>query len=348
MQHHTTPAQLPVNLLDSAVSQPWRYGFLSLMRLLDAQTPNAPSIGQSQRPQQETFRLGQQPSLAFAPREIARIFFQNEKAHIHLFGLGMLGPNGALPIHYTELVRERSQARRDDTLVDFLNIFHHRALTHFYRAWSQSQSAAGLDRKRSERFTNYIARLIGDEPQELVHSALPSHIRWACAAHRVRGPRDPEGLVSSLKRFFSVPVKLKEYQLQWISIEPKDMCQLGLANEAAMLGKGAMLGEKVPDRQTKFRLVIGPLRMSSYLRLTPQGMDGSNDLPALVELVRSFISYEYVWEVELLIHGHDSPETRLGGSTQLGWSSWMAQDRSSGSQPITGMIFEPEFYSAKI
>ena len=337
-------AQSKNAVLLEAQQQPWRHGFLTLMRMLDAHAKDAPHIGQSQRPQQDNFRLGQQASLAFAPREIARVVEKNGTPHIYLFGLGMLGPNGALPIHYTEQVRERTEARRDQTLANFLDIFHHRSFTHLYRAWAQSQAAAGLDRVEDEAFTNYVARLTGDEPSELRHSPLPPHARWASAAHRVRGPRDPEGLVSSLKRFFGVPVKLDEYRLQWMPIEPQDMCQLGVSNESAMLGLGAMVGEKVPDRQTRFRLTIGPLNMDAYLRLTPQGSASGKDLPALVELVRSFIGFEYVWEVELLIQSDTAPASTLGGGTQLGWSTWMDQQKTTTTKAITGMVLEPENY----
>lgn len=344
MQTLTTLDQSLEAHLRDAQKQPWRQGFLTLMRLLDARDQEAPRIGQSQRPQQESFRLGQQASLAFAPREIARIFQRDDKTHIHLFGLGMLGPNGALPIHYTEQVRERSEAMRDQTIANFLNIFHHRSFTHLYRAWAQSQAAAGLDRTQAEVFTNYVARLSGDEPSELQNSHLPPHARWASAAHRIRGPRDPEGLVSTLKRFFGVAIKLQEFRFHWMTFETQDRCRLGASHAAAMLGSNAMLGEKVPDRQTRFRLVIDPLSMDAYLRLTPQGSASGQDLPALVELVRSFIGFEYVWEVELLISSHAAPSSALGDQTKLGWSTWMDHGNTPSPKPITGMVFEPENY----
>jgi type VI secretion system protein ImpH len=84
------------------------------------------------------------------------------------------------------------------------------------------------------------------------------------------------------------------------------------------------------------------------LRLTPQGSASGKDLPALIEIVRSFIGFEYVWEVELLISSNAAPQAQLGNGTQLGWSTWMASDRPKGvtSPPVTGMIFEPESYSA--
>jgi type VI secretion system protein ImpH len=347
------PLQAPHAALRDAQSRPWRHGFLPLLRTLAAGEPAMPLVGKAQRPQQESFRLGQQASLAFAPRELARVDVQLDsrgkaRAHLKLFGLGMLGPNGALPIHVTELVRERVEAKRDNTLADFLDLFHHRAFSHIYRAWAQSQSAAGLDRAGEETFTPYIARLAGDEPSEVQGSALPPHARWASSAHRVRAARNPEGLVSTLARFFGVPVRLREYMLQWMPIEQQDQCLLGTPRPSSILGEGAMAGEVVPDRQSRFRLVIGPLDMDGYLRLTPQGSVTGKDLPALLEIVRAFVGFEYVWEVELLIRSDAAPQTQLGDSTQLGWSTWMASDTrgAAPSAAVTGMVYEPESYSA--
>lgn len=351
---HTTPSPHALNAtLQDAQARPWEHGFMPLLRKLAAAEPAMPQVGQAQRPQQENFRLGQQASLTFAPRELAKVEVKQgpddkARAHIKLFGLGTLGPNGALPIHFTELVRERVEAKRDNTLADFIDLFHHRAFSHIYRAWSQSQSAAGLDRSGQETFSTYIARLGGDEPSEVQGSALAPHARWASSAHRVRAARNPDGLVSTLSRFFGVTVQLREYMLQWMPIEPQDQCKLGQASLSSVLGEGAMAGEVVPDRQSRFRLVIGPLSMDGYLRLTPQGSASGKDLPALIEIVRSFIGFEYVWEVELLIRSDAAPQAQLGNGTQLGWSTWMASDgpRAAQSVPVTGMIYEPESYSA--
>ncbi len=52
------------------LDEPWRYGFISLLRRIGAD-PRLDPVGTARRPQAEPFRLGQAPSLAFAPREIA-------------------------------------------------------------------------------------------------------------------------------------------------------------------------------------------------------------------------------------------------------------------------------------
>ncbi|QDL54671.1 type VI secretion system baseplate subunit TssG [Rhodoferax aquaticus] len=369
------------NTLQDAQARPWAHGFMPLLRRLSAWYAQRPRVGQAERPQQEPYRLGQQASLTFAVREIASVHTGPSRTHIKLFGLGSLGPNGSLPIHVTELVRERVEAKRDTTLADFLDLFHHRAFTHFYRAWAQSQSAAGLDRPAEETFTPYIARLGADEPSQVQHSALAPHARWASVAHRVRAPRNPEGLIRTLSHYFGVPVRMQEFCLQWMPLEPQDLCQLGRPLQSSLLGQGAVIGEVVPDRQSRFRLIIGPLDLPGYLRLTPQGAprpgsveqattsrtaaDTVCDLGALIELVRSFIGFEYVWEVELLVDRQAAPASTLGGTTPLGWSSWLGgsddhvqghKDKSSQLQSalrdpqsaISGMVLEPEHYASQL
>lgn len=59
--------------------------------------------------------------------------------------------------------------------------------------------------------------------------------------------------------------------------------------------------------------------------------------------VRSFVGYEFVWEVELQVIPDAAPPAVLGSSERLGWSTWLGEpDRS---RAITGMVFEPEQYA---
>ncbi|WP_211455187.1 type VI secretion system baseplate subunit TssG [Collimonas antrihumi] len=324
-------------LIDVAV-YPWRYGFISLLRATAAQHPHLPPIGRATLPRQEPFRLGQRPSMTFSPREIAAVDPHVKHPQIRLFGLGMLGPNGPLPIHFTEIAKDRLDNRHDATLVDFLDKFHHRYMTHMYRAWSQAQAAAGLDRADDEQFSQYVSRLAGNDPVNIRSSPLPPHARMAASAHLVREARNPDGLAMTLAHFFGVPVQIEEHVLHWISVSSDEHTLLGRASVATVMGEGALLGEAVPDRQHKFRIVIGPLSLAQYLHLTPQG----RDLPLLVEWVRAFVGLEYGWEVELKVAAAAATPARIGGAEKLGWATWLGD--SDTTRAATGMVFEPEQY----
>ncbi|MDR5741427.1 MULTISPECIES: type VI secretion system baseplate subunit TssG [unclassified Caballeronia] len=325
------------SLTERLRNEPWLFGFLSLMRRVGANKRIDP-IGTAERPGAEPFRLGQRPSLTFSPREIADVDERNGRLHVHLYGLGVLGPNGPLPIHMTEIAREREESRHDATLSRFLDLFHHRYLGVLYRAWASGQAAAGLDRADDESFSSHAASLTGQHPDEIAQRALPAHAQLAGSPGVTREARDPDGLCMTLEHYFGVPVSIDEYVFHWVSVPREEQTHLGEPGAASILGDGAMLGEQAPDRQHRFRLIIGPVDLEQYLRFTPRGAA----LPELVDWVRAFVGREFQWELELRIRADCASPAVIGGQQQLGWSGWLGQ--SPDGKPITGMRFDPEEY----
>lgn len=331
---HASPLEID-NWFDP--DTPWEAGFISTMRAIAARTPQLPAPGKATLPAQERFRLGQVASMTFSPREVARIGWQDDKVKLQLFGLGIWGAQGAMPLHLSELAYSRYE-QHDKTLIDFADIFHHRALSLLYRAWFLSQDTASLDRKDDERFSFYVGSLVGLDPAELSSEPLPIHARLASSAHLIREARNPDGLLGSMQYYFQVPVRMEEFELQWIYLEGKDQTALGDDNYATLLGDGAILGNTVLDRQHKFKLVMGPLTLTQYTRFSPWG----KDMPVVREWVRNFIGFEYAWDVQLVLAADQVPHASLDGSHQLGYASWL--EREANDTPVFGMSFEPETY----
>ena len=124
------------------------------------------ALGPARRPVDEPVRLGQDPDLSFAPAPLASFETGRDgrppRLQVRLFGL--LGPNGPLPLHLTEYARERLRHAGDPTLSRFLDLFHHRFLTLFYRAWAQAQPHVNRDRPDDDRFAAYIGSFFGMAP----------------------------------------------------------------------------------------------------------------------------------------------------------------------------------------
>ncbi len=306
--------------LRRAEQEPWRYELFALLRRLCAAAAARPRIGEACLPRQEFVRLGQQPSLAFAPREIAQVRAGTGQVRVQCFGLGMLGPNGALPLHYTEFVRERLHASRDSALADFLDLFHHRTLSLFYRAWAQGQAAAALDRPQDERFTRYVASLVGDSVRQPT-SAWPAHARWASAAQRLRPVRTAQGLRSALRDYLCVGVQIEEFELQWLRIQASERTRLGARDRGARLGDAAFLGAWVADRQGRFGIRVGPLSLAGFLDLLPGA--GGRALPALSACVQGFVGQELDWSLCLLVRATELRCTALGGPQALARDAWL-------------------------
>ncbi|NDJ56610.1 type VI secretion system baseplate subunit TssG [Enterobacteriaceae bacterium 4M9] len=323
-------------------AQPWNAGFVSVMRAISARTPDAPSPGTASHPRQEAFQIGQYPHMMFSPREISQIVQQNDKTCIQLYSLGVWGPQGAMPLHLTEQAYNRAEFN-DTAQMDFVDLFHHRALSLFYRAWFVSQDTASLDRHGDEIFSFYISSIMGMRAEDLSDEILPLHPRLAASSHLVREARNPEGLVGALRFYFNTEVTLHEYVNHWIILQDGDCTQIGASDGNQLLGDGAILGNATADRQHKFRLTFGPLTLSQYMGFSPWG----NDLPVLREWVRQFVGFEFAWEVSLLLCAQEVPPTILGEGTQLGYTTWL--ERADNREPVSGMTFEPEIqcYSSR-
>lgn len=329
----------------AAAEKPWEHGFLRMIRWFGARNQKLPKVGTAAKPSEETIRLGQIPSLTFSPREISKVEPIRNHIHIKTYGMGLWGPNGPLPLHFSEIAMHRREMQHDHTLTNFVDIFHHRSMSLFYRAWEINQSTAGLDRAEQESFSNYLSWLTGNELTEASTTRLPTHARLSASAHLKHQSKNPSAIVQTLSHYFQVPVKLDEYHFNWIAIEPEECTHLargGLSGNNATLGRGAMLGANVPDRQNAFMLTIGPLSLSQYLRFMPNG----EDLGALIDWVRAFIGLEYVWMLKLTVEPQQAEPMTLGGNQRLGWSTWIGSEHAQTD--VIGMVFEPEAYSSSL
>ncbi|OYU89442.1 MAG: type VI secretion protein, partial [Burkholderiales bacterium PBB5] len=141
MAQPPTPDDRLATLMAALASEPWRFDFFQALRQIDARQPQRPRLGTARRPADEAVRLGQTPAMSFAPATLHGLR-QPEgggvpRIDVRFFGL--FGPNGPLPLHLTEYARERQLHHGDETLARFADLFHHRLLLLFYRAWAQAQ-----------------------------------------------------------------------------------------------------------------------------------------------------------------------------------------------------------------
>ena len=313
---------------------PYRYDFYETMRRLECLYDTKPRWGQALRPIDEPVRLGQDPDLSFAPAPLASFEAKNGGAprlQVRLFGL--FGPNGPLPLHMTEYVRERLRLANDPTLSRFFDIFHHRFLSLFYRAWAQAQPHISRDRPTADRFTTYIGAFIGMAPMaSRERDALPDLAKFFHVGALIRQPRNAEGLVHILRHFFRVPVRIEEFVGHWMALQIPD--RTSLTRDGSALGAGAVLGSRVWDRQHKFRIHLGPLTLDQYESFLPAPQSGkgaptsrSAALRKLVDWVRLYLSFELDWDVRLQLKEREVPRLALGRAGQLGWTTWLGQRR---------------------
>jgi type VI secretion system protein ImpH len=320
-----TPAEvLRARLRDT----PQKFSFFAVMRLLEALHPDRPRFGQSIRPDQDVLRLGQEPSVIHAPAALAGFEAggdgKPDRLRVHFFGL--FGPDGPLPLHLTEYARDRRRNHGDHTFEAFANLFHHRALSLFYRAWANSRPTVSFDRPDRDRFAHYVRALIGlATPGMHDRDAMPDLTKLHFAGLFAAQPRNAEGLGQILSAFFDVPVRIESMIGTWLSLPFGDYTRLSGSGATAELGKTALLGKRVWSRQHKFRIVFGPLGLADYQRLLPGGLS----LRRLIPIVRNYAGDALIWDVALILRADEVPKIQLGRQGHIGWTTWLTPRRAS-------------------
>ena len=292
------------------------------LRSWSAPPPTGRGWGKARRP--KTIRSAWVRSLrwTFAPRSIHALAAGqgNIPPRLEVLFFGLFGPNGPLPLHLTEFARDRLRSHGDPTFARFADLFHHRLLSLFYRAWANAQPTVNLDRPDTDRFATVVGLVRGlATPAMRQRDAVPDHAKLYFAGLLSAGPRHPDGLRAMLQEFFGLPIRIDEFVGRWTEIPAECRCLLTAGTPSAVLGVAATIGSHVWDCQQTFRVVLGPVGLEDYLRLLP----GGESLPKLVDLVRNYLGDELTWELQLILRKEQAPPMRLGEAGHLGLNGWL-------------------------
>ncbi len=311
-------------LTEALRKEPFQYGFFHALRLIECAYPDKPLIGQSKRPIDDPVRFGQEVSLAFETSTLSKFVpgKDGKPARLNQLFLGLFGPNGPMPLHITEYVRIRQHNFHDHTLARFADIFHHRMISLFYRARANTEPAYSFDRPKQNRFALYLGALAGIGGDTLQQrDTMPDLAKYHYVGYLSAQAKNADGLISILRDFFKLPVKLEEFVGEWLRIETEDQTRLGESPRTGELGVSVVVGSKVWSCQHKFRIVFGPLTLEQYDSLLPAGMR----LATLVSIVQNYTGFEFNWDVNLVLRQDQVPMTKLDGRSRLGWTTWMGQ-----------------------
>jgi type VI secretion system protein ImpH len=310
----------------------YRFDFFQAVRVLERLYPNRSAVGYSAAPADEATRFRALLSLSFPPsaiHEVSHSADQTSPDQIVVAFMGLFGPMGVLPRHYTELLIERVR-RKDFTLRDFLDLLNHRFISLFYRAWEKYRLPAANERVRLrggeeyDPFSRLIFHLIG-----MGTAGLRGKLRTGdevllhYAGLAAQQPHSASAIEGLLGDYFAAPATVQQFTGAWLRLDPENRTALGRGRSNSELGITTILGSKFWDQQAAFRVVMGPLSFDQFRELLPSG----SGFPPLVDLTRFFVGMALDFEVCLILKAAEVPACRLGkpapGGIQLGWSSWL-------------------------
>ncbi len=292
---------------------PEKYHIFQALRLIEAAYADKPRLGRSRRPSQDAIRLKQRVDMAFASSTVARFVPQNaqtgEAGELAQYMFGLFGPNGPLPLHLTEYAFNRQRSFRDPTFKAFGDIFHHRMLSLFYRAYASGEPTSSFDRKGEvDPFAQKVAAFAGLKGAALAdRDAMPDLAKLRYAGRLSHGTRNEEGLLALISGFFGAPATMESFVGTWLELDKKDTWELGNPHKPAKLGQSCSIGSKVWTRQAKFRFRVGPVGLAEYKRLLP----GGDSLKRLKSLVNNYMGEAMMWDMNLVLRKGEAEPAML-------------------------------------
>jgi type VI secretion system protein ImpH len=332
----TSKRRPDVALIERLFDEPYRFDFFQAVRLLERIEKARAPVGSDGPYARETVRFVQRVSMDFPASAVDGLERDEQDGdaapRMATPFIGFLGFCGALPTVYTEeLIGPRGKRR--GPAVDFLNLFHHRIVSLFYRAWKKyhlpAQWEEGLDRSRQGPdadggpFTAGLYHLLGlglgslrgrqgfaDESLLFYTGVFAQQHRSAVMLERLISDR------------FGHPAEVLSFTGQWLRLRTEEQSRLGRSGGFNRLGREAVAGRKVWDVQSKFRLRLGPLTLPAFREFLPDGPASEG----LMSLVRFYTRSEFDFDVQLILRKEEVPPCELSrGPTaaRLGRTSWL-------------------------
>jgi type VI secretion system protein ImpH len=305
--------------------EPYRFDFFQAVRLLEWLDENREPVGREASAAREAVRFRTYQTLSFPSSQIHELKRnENEQngnpPEMTVAFMGLTGPLGVLPHHYTELMMER--ARYNDTaLWAFLDIFNHRMISLFYRMWEKYRFPIAYERSELDRFTGYLFDIVG-----LGTAGLRGRLSFNDQALLLYGgliaqqPHSASAIAAIVGDFFGVAGRAVQLVGQWLKLG-EDATKLGAAN--SQLGVSTIAGARIWDLQSKFRIRLGPVPLQQFKAFVPSG----SAFRPLKDLLFFLAGTEFDFDVQLLLKAEDVPHCSLGTDSdigpRLGWTSWL-------------------------
>lgn len=341
-------------ITERLVKAPQAYRFFQAVRLLersvlykDASSPLNPRLARRNAaglftpPSTEVVRFKSRVSFSYPNSEVYAVV-RNEGAltvpwEMQVNFMGLAGASGVMPYHYTELMLQRLK-HKDDSLVNFLDLFNHRTVSLFYQAGTKYSLPIQYERKQlinknsPSNATTALLSMIGLGTGGMTNRM---HIRDESLLFYggllTQKNRTSRGLQQILSDYFDLPIQIQEFVGHWQDLLSDIRTRMGSRTEPlgrnAALGKSAMLGSRGWIAQGKIRILIGPLNGEQFHRFAP----GTKALVAMHDMVQFYLGLEHDYEFVIEVKRADlPPEITLSKKSPpiLSWNTWLANNRT--------------------
>jgi len=316
-------------LHEAIEAAPFRFHFFQMIRLLEKLYPQREAVGHMTSPAREVVRFHAPPAFTFPASELGDYAAPGEDEpaalEVNFFGLNTV--NGPMPRISTEALL--ANARENDTAMqDFLDLFNHRLVSLFFRAWSRYRLTLAYEKASQSAEDEMLRRLydlVGLGTDGLRHRmAIPDESALFFAGLLSRQVRSSEGLLQILESYFCISVQIEQFAGAWVRLPPGQRTILqGEDSMAECLGVGTVVGDEVWEQEGTVTVRLGPMPLARYREFLP-GSHGQAELQSWLHLY-SRRTFRFV--VQLVLQRDEVPQTTLKGGvafgSRLGYESWL-------------------------
>jgi type VI secretion system protein ImpH len=313
-------------LYESLANDPCSFEFVQAVTLLQRLQDTMRPVGGFSNPAEEAVRFAANPRLGFPASEIQKLEIDGKQPpKMTVNFMGLTGPSGVLPHPYSEEILKRIR-NKDYTLAAFFDVFNHRAISLFYRAWQKFHFPVTYASQNGGFFSQYLLDLVGLGTKGLRNRQTPD-LDDEVLLHYVSLVAMQSGSAVALEQilsdYFEVPIEIQEFTGSWYPLDLPTQCEMTEDETVSReLGRGAVVGDAIWDRQGRVRIRIGPMNMESYKEFLPEGSAYSG----LRAITRFFSNQCIDFEAQLVLERSQVSPIKLDFDSsqpaRLGWLSW--------------------------
>jgi type VI secretion system protein ImpH len=234
--------------------------FFGLVSFLERVTAGSSRLGGDGPVHREAIRFRHDPDLGFHAADVRNLEIAEDPRRFEVLTtfLGLTGTISPLPPYIAEGVL--FDTFEEGTQRDFLDVFHHRAVSLLYRSVVRLNPALEHRSDASDPWLLRLLGLAGIQPDPNL-ALQPRHLMVLIPilAKRARGAAALRVAVAAIlhDELPDLVVRIRELAGQWLDVDEDQYMRLGARNHA--LGELTVLGRRVYDRRGRFAICIGIL-----------------------------------------------------------------------------------------
>ena len=309
-------------------SEGYRFGFFQAINLLEMLYRGHPGIGNIGPYDQEIVKILPNQDLSFAPADIEKTVVsttgENGEVKWTLYEnfLGLYGPNAAMPMYIAEMIAQCPSD--EDALRDFLDIFNHRVLSLYYRAWKKHNLGASVSSDGDDAFTKILYAMVGwDYSSPSANWRIDPLRLLRYAGSLGAASRPASALENMISDYFQLDdVDVIQFVPRRYVIPESQISRLSNADDGGRLGESFVLGDTITDISGQFKIRLGALSMAQFLSFHP----GEPLYEELVFLTNMYVKHQLGFCIELVLRPNQGGSLKLSSIDPigvLGRSAWL-------------------------